>query len=242
MKVFYRIYPGRPDNRPFADGDKKALVLTCFRSFLISCRRVEAFRWPLRLYILLDGCPDWQREIRQILISYPASCIATHEIVDLDGVGNKPSFLKQLDLALEGPDDELVYFAEDDYLYRPMAVAKMLSFIPYADFITLYDHPDRYTRGDDRYRKDHIEMCDGWHWRTIESTTMTFGTERRMIKAVSDVIRKHACEGRNMWYPILDRGYRLLWGPIPSLATHVQNGVLAPCIDWEAEWKRVSAG
>jgi len=179
----------------------------------------------------LDGCPDnWWSIVHYTAYDVP------HEIIALDGIGNKPSFLKQLEMVLDGPDDEFVYFAEDDYLYRPKAVAKMLEFHEImGSFITLYDHPDRYFRGDDRRFRDRIDVVAGCHWRTSESTTMTFGTQRWKLESVVHIMQEHACEGRKMWYPILD-SKNSLWSPIPSLATHVQDGVLAPCVDWDKIW------
>ena len=234
MKVFYRIYPDKPDNRPFADGDKRQLVRTCLNSFLESCRGAGH---AIHLSFLLDGCPDdWAS------MAHYAAWGFERDIIILDGIGNKPSFLKQLDMALEGPGDEFVYFAEDDYLYRPMAVREMLAVSQYGSgLLTPYDHPDRYSRGDDRRFRDYIEVFERWHWRTIESTTMTFGGPRWIFQVHEDIMRKYACGGRMMWYPMWDKG-QLLWSPIPSLATHVHDGVLAPCVDWEEEWRRVSVG
>jgi len=166
---------------------------------------------------LLDGCSDyWQFEIHKVFLPFGQS-LNQYQFVVLDGIGNKPSFLKQLEMALDGPDDEFVYFAEDDYLYRPMAVAKMLGIYHpnFMGFYSPYDHIDRYVRGDDRELNAGIIIADGWHWRTAESTTMTFGAPRHVIKKTADIIREHACEGRNMWYPIIDGSY-ILWSPIPS--------------------------
>lgn len=233
MKVFYRIYPGKPDDRPFANGDKLKLVQGCLQSFMTSVAIADA-----HITFLLDDCPTaWALAVHDIVRPYLHVGAVTYDIVELDGIGNKPSFLKQLEMALDGPDDEFVYFAEDDYLYRPMAVAKMLGFsnVMANSFITPYDHPDRYSRGDDRFVKSHIEVWDDWHWRTAESTTMTFGAPRELIKDNIHRIQYRACEGRGMWYSI-PAAYRL-WGPIPSLATHVQDGVLASCVDWERVWE-----
>ena len=235
MRVYYRIYPGKPGNRPFADGDKLNLVQGCLRSFMASVAMAD-----VHITFLLDDCPtDWVRAVFDIMDPYS---VITYDIIKLDGIGNKPSFLEQLEMALDGPDDEFIYFAEDDYLYRPMAIAKMLSFARTGcdDFITLYDHPDRYRRGDDCHVKDHIEICDDWHWRTAESTTMTFGAWKDTIRKAVGVIRENACTGRGMWYPILSRQGFTLWSPMPSLATHVQDGVLAPCVDWEKIWNSAS--
>jgi hypothetical protein len=235
MKVFYRIYPGKPDNRPFANGNKRLLVQTCLWSFLQSCRRAGA---DVQLTILLDGCPDdWASMAHYIAFDIK------HNIVMLDGIGNKPSFLKQLEMTLDGPGDEFVYFAEDDYLYRPCAIKQLLGvYHPnFNGFYSSYDHIDRYVRGDDRKLDAGIIIAGDWHWRTAESTTMAFGAPRHVIRKTVDIMREYACEGRKMWYPIIDKGY-ILWSPIPSLATHVQDGVLAPCVDWETVWAQCSHG
>ena len=236
MKVYYRIYPGKPDDRPFANGNKLKLVQVCLDSFVAAT--VSARPDNIHITFLLDDCPSaWVLAVHDIVRPYFREDAILYDIVELDGIGNKPSFLKQLEMALDGRSNEFVYFAEDDYLYRPGAIVRMIEFNRVNDsFITPYDHPDRYTRGDDRPMKSYIEIWNDWHWRTVESTTMTFGADRRVIRDVSDIMYKHACEGRKMWYPILDRGYRLLWSPMPSLATHVQDGLLAPCVDWEGVW------
>lgn len=230
MKVYYRIYPGNADNKPFADGDKGTLMGVCLTSFLESCQQANVHT---DLTILLDGCPShWEDVVRSI---------AGQErvvVTELGGIGNRPSFLEQLEMVLTVQDDELVYFAEDDYLYRPEAISKLLYVyaMEKADsFFTLYDHPDRYFRDDDRDMVQRIKLAGAWHWRTVESTTMTFGASGGLIKATADIIRDHACEGRQMWYPLLDEGYDL-WGPVPSLATHVHEGMLAPCVDWDEIW------
>ena len=234
MKVFYRIYPGKPVDRPFANGDKLKLVQGCLRSFLLSC--VHSGVQIGHISFMLDGCPAVWKEMIHQAVPPRQDAILHYAITELDGIGNKPSFLKQLEWALNGPDDEFVYFAEDDYLYHPMAIAKMLKLSEMmGSFVSPYDHPDRYSRGDDRFVKSHIEVWDGWHWRTAESTTMTFGAPRHVIRKSADIMREHACEGRAMWYPIL--GKAQLWSPVPSLATHAQDGVLAPCVDWEGMWK-----
>jgi len=230
MKVYYRIYPGRGDNRPLADGDKGKLMGICLSSFLESCRQANTH---IDLTVLLDGCPfHWKDVVHSIA---GQRVVAT----ELGGIGNGPSFLEQLEMAITVQDDELIYFAEDDYLYRPEAISKLLYIYAMEkanSFFTLYDHPDRYFRDDNREVVQEIRLAGAWHWRTVESTTMTFGASARLVRATADIMRDHACEGRGMWYPILDEGYDL-WGPIPSLATHVHDGVLAPCVDWSEMWR-----
>lgn len=231
MKVFYRIYPGKPDDRPFANGEKDRLMGVCLTSFLESCLQAKA---NIQLHVLLDGCPfSWKDAVHRIVRSYSCEGLIQYTIDDLGGIGNKPSFLKQLEMALDGRSNEFVYFAEDDYLYRPEAIGRMVG-IAGIGLVTPYDHPDRYLRSDNR-PDGALRIMGDYHWRTHESTTMTFGISHAILTEVQDIMREHACEGRKMWYPILDVGYKI-WGPVPSLATHVHDGVLAPCVDWSEVW------
>lgn len=242
MEVYYRIYPGNSEKRPIFDGDKLALTWLCLQSFLGSC--FEMAYWQPRLIFLLDGCPDsWADMVRH----YVGGRGMDYEIVLLDGIGNQPSFHHQLQLAVNSVAD-FIYFAEDDYLYRPEAMREMhrvaLS-APAHVFWTPYDHPDRYTRDDDRnggpamvrvigsWAEREVGMWehDGWHWRTIESACMTFGGPKDLFVRNYDLLHTHACTGRYLWYPVIDRGCEL-WGALPSLATHVRDRYLSMCINW----------
>lgn len=236
MEVFYRIYPGSGDNRPFFDGDKLALTYACLMSFMESC--VCSEQMPSGLTFIMDDCPlKWTGMIQRIVeIAEFPHCI---RVVTSPDTGNKPSFQHQLGLALESKEST-VYLAEDDYLYRPEAIEKMSLFERHrnfgdAFFWTPYDHPDRYLRNDDRNgRIARVDIFgeNGRHWRTVESACMTFGGPKHLFVEIQDILRKHGCTGRQMWYPIIDAGYKL-WSPIPSLATHLESDHLAMCVDWQ---------
>ena len=243
MEVFYRIYPGEEKGnaeRPFFPNDKLALTYVCLMSFVQSC--AFATKSP-RLTFILDGCQESWRE----MVKYVASLWDFRDvrILTLDGVGNQPSFRFQLDLAPESAED-IIYFAEDDYLYGQMAAQEMYRFAEQSDqFWTPYDHPDRYTRDDDRDGRDtRIQVVGDWqrladktwrhqgcHWRRVESACMTFGGQKRLFLENSELIREKACTGRDLWYPLLDEGY-VLWSAIPALATHVRDAYLSMCVDW----------
>ena len=55
------------------------------------------------------------------------------------------SFKFALDLALEKPSDTIAYFLEDDYLHVQSALAALREGITIADYVSLYDHPDKYV-------------------------------------------------------------------------------------------------
>jgi hypothetical protein len=227
MEVFYRIYPGSIDNRPFFDGDKLALTYLCLRSFTESC--CYASKQPA-ITFLLDGCPEsWEKMVRHVAEPRFDSV----RVFALNGVGNQPSFRSQLGLALESKEDT-IFLAEDDYLYRREAMREMYRFAKSGTnaFWTPYDHPDRYNRADNRdVPALQIRTVGDCHWRTAESACMTFGGPKSLFLKVSGTLHAHGCTGRQMWYPIIDEGYGL-WSPIPAIATHMEVEYMSPGVDW----------
>jgi len=86
---------------------------------------------------------------------------------------------------------EIVYFAEDDYVYLPNQFKIMVNFLkqnPNVDFITPYDHPDFYYHQLHRY-KSFIKLSATHHWRTIASTTLTFLTSKKVLLKTKKVLR-----------------------------------------------------
>lgn len=89
-------------------------------------------------------------------------------------------------------DDDLIYFAEDDYLYRTNAHEILEEGLEYFDYVTLYDHPDKYGNKSLDHNllvptgvlSEHTQIIKGSKtlWRTTNSTTMTFGCYARTIR------------------------------------------------------------
>jgi len=76
-------------------------------------------------------------------------------LIEINAGSNGASFRKQIEMACELPDDEIVMLHEDDYLYRPhlgdTAIRKFNQLViaeglQKADYISLYDHPDKYIQ------------------------------------------------------------------------------------------------
>jgi hypothetical protein len=177
----------------------------------------------------------------------------TGSLCELPKTNNAASCLAVVRRACELEPDRVVVFAEDDYLWLPASLHKMiaaLAGVP-ADYVTGYDHPVRYQpeypRGADLPHWDnYIYFVGDHHWRTQESTCMTFGTSVRVLREDLEVFLEHHNNGKN--YPddrVLFRhlqglgGYgashkRRLVGPMPSLNTHAHLPWLAPGVDWDA--------
>ncbi len=170
------------------------------------------------------------------------------EVVPLPGLGNSPSYRETIRMATALPADQLVYFAEDDYLYTEEALIALLAAfdeLPTVDYVTLYDHLDRYTRTDDsRSGRSRIYLAGGRHWRTVDSTCMTYGARIARLRSDAWIQRlgtiPRTPRDRTMWRMTQGEKWffwklpkRTLIGPVPSLATHMDLNGIAPNVDWD---------
>ncbi len=158
------------------------------------------------------------------------------------------TFQKVYEEAAKLADDRLVYFLEDDYVHAPgtLQFLKEAAQKNYTDYLTLYDHPDKYDIDEDSISpfSNHggeatkVFWCGSRHWKVTNSTTMTFA-------AFADVIRR---DQKTFWrwtsgqHPFdfelfndlrISKGARLA-SPIPSLSTHGEIRFTAPGTDWGA--------
>jgi hypothetical protein len=185
------------------------------------------------------------------------------EIVELSPKqGNSKSCLLALEKAVNLSDEGIVLFSEDDYLWLPSAIVGLteaLTQIP-ADYATPYDHPVRY-QPDYPYGKDiqhwdsNIYLTDSRHWRTQESTCMTFTTRKGTL--VEDFFvfvlhidnRKGVPSDRELFRHLQKLGKyqdesgkrRILVGPMPGLAVHVDTRGLDYKRPYVISWEKESA-
>ena len=113
-------------------------------------------------------------------------------------LGNPGSFWKLYEMALNiAKDDDIFYFIEDDYIHLPGAPEALEEGLRYFDYVTLYDHPDKYKLSGvplNPYAKrnkfsESTEVVEGpthW-WRTTNSTTMTFAVSGKTLKEDADI-------------------------------------------------------
>lgn len=201
IAVAYRIYPTvatAASSLPCGD-DKYRLSEICLRSFKESLGGLRAKVW-----VLLDGCPP---KYADLFTKYfdPDDLTLLH----LRAIGNQATFGRQIEILLEQQDSEVVYFAEDDYVYLPGQFRCMVDFLLErgdADFVSPYDHLDCYTLDLHRQPK-WLTVQGGRHWRTAASTCLTFLTKRRTLRETQAVFRTY--EQRNfdcsLWLSLTKR-------------------------------------
>jgi hypothetical protein len=144
--------------------------------------------------------------------------------------------------ALKLNDNEIVYFLENDYLHKPNSLEILLEgFDIGADYVALYDHPDKYIDGANPYVEGGGEvtkvfLSKSCHWKLTNSTTMTFAAKVKTLRQDEEILRSFT-QGSyprdfEMFLALRDKG-RSLITPIPGYATHGETAWLSPLTNWD---------
>ena len=152
------------------------------------------------------------------------------------------TFNLALDKALTFDDNEIVYFIENDYLHLPNSkkiIEEGLNEIG-ADFVSLYDHPDKYIDGANPYVQGGGEMTrvmlsTSSHWKATNSTTMTFASKVKTLRKTENILREYT-QGSyprdfDMFVHLYNSAHYLVT-PIPGYSTHGETAWLTPLINW----------
>jgi hypothetical protein len=148
------------------------------------------------------------------------------------------TFLYSLQKALSvcKPNDK-AYFVEDDYIHLPGSPEYIESGLDIADYVTLYDHPDKYKNGYNPFIQHEGEVTlirqtpDGMHWKYTNSTTETFAANISSLARDIDYFSEpltHAkslhAQGKSpdfiLWCNLLQSGAKLV-SSIPGYASHL---------------------
>lgn len=167
------------------------------------------------------------------------------EVIKVNIHSNGFSFRRIYEDACKLYDNDLVYFLEDDYLHLEDALECLENVAQwnYTDYITLYDHPDKYDNynyGVNPFCKDMGEITkvfktDNHHWKITNSTTMTFAAFADVLKRDKNVFWQYTETGYPYDFDIfktLGNEGKLVSSPIPSLSTHGETKFLAPFVNW----------
>lgn len=233
IHIFYRTSDkGYPKEKPIYINNDHCLInaLTMFPS--------EEVDW----HILCDNCSSESIE-RTKTIWLKFHCNPDNFKVSCVGHG-AGTFRMVYEEALQFPDNDIVYFLENDYLHTEHsldAIKNAFCRIPNKiDYLTLYDHPDKYRRGyifRYPYEKYLKFFYDGKRfWQRVPSTTMTFCTNVKKLRKDKKVFWKYTKTKHPYDLEIFTNllaKKRVLVSPIPSLSTHGEIEFLADGVDWE---------
>ena len=168
MKVFYRI----SDNGYIKPKLREASKTFCLDNFL------DAFPKNL-ITVIADRCnPDTIEMVK----------LRKLHLIETN-LGNAGSYQYALDEACKL--DDVIYFVEDDYLHKPDAERILLEGFSFGDYITLYDHPDKYTKIYSFGEISKVSRGGLSHWRYTQSTCMTFAAKSSTLRQDREIWDKH---------------------------------------------------
>ena len=221
MICIYRACNAEIDHKDFKDERPEWFSKkSCFKSFL------DSNRDEMDIYVIFDGDPNCE------LATYIKSQHITG-FIKINYRNNGLSLLSCYELAHK-LDFDGVYFLEDDYLHTIDGISVLSDGIRSfpKNILTLYDHPDRYTRDDDVTRgKEEIYLSKLAHWRTAESTTCTVAMTKDMFESIRRDMMMFTNADRPMYRYLIDKNIRLLT-PIIGRSTHVNKYFMSPLMDW----------
>lgn len=205
MEIFYRVSPYLSTNPNPLGRDKKHIVYECFKSF-------KKALTGQKVTILSDHVPtDWY----ELFKGYP---------VITSPQGNIESFHKQLDLVCKLPNEEKVMLVEDDYLWIPGSIGVIEKALDTFTIMSPYDHPAHYQEERFKHQAKRMILVDNQTYREAPSNTLTFATHAWVIKQNIDIIKSFGVRDHELFMTLEHD----MFVPVPSLATHLVEGLLAP--------------
>jgi hypothetical protein len=138
------------------------------------------------------------------------------------------------ELSLQMEDDDIFYFLENDYLHVDKWVEKVKALFSEFDglnYISLYDHNDKYFLPQYNDLISKIIVTSNHHWRTTPSTCGSYLCNKKTFLEDYDIHTK-VMGDHNKWMLLGDQG-RFVISAIPGLSTHCMEGLMSPAINWE---------
>jgi len=231
MKVLYRISEGGNNKyKPMYVYDKKSMFLHFINVFKDE-----------DVYIFADNVSN---DLYDFLM---ANC-GNSKLYKI-ALGNASSFRFILEYATQNfADEDEVYFAEDDYVYKKTAPKIISEGLTIADYSSGYDHPDKYLNYNEGGPNPFIEkggeltrvmLTNHSHWKITNSCCMTFASKVKTLKEDYDIF-KYGCLGKDPEdfgiFCNLNKKGRILVSCIPAVSTHGETQWLAKFVDWYKEF------
>lgn len=206
---------------------------SCFRN-LVATIRHDPLAYRVRLTVVFDGAlEDFQDDF---ISRYYADSSLGVALQFIQAGSDIDSFL--ITLWKARTDDihanDVVYFLENDYLHQPGWVGKVFEAYNAGfrfDYLSLYDHPDKYLLAMYEGLVSRLYITPGHHWRTAPSSCASFIVSREILEQDYDVLSS----GLTDYYffnRLVSERSRVLLTPIPGLSTHCMAGFLSPNVDW----------
>lgn len=131
-------------------------------------------------------------------------------------------------------ENDLIYFLENDYMHTRdwfVKVKELFSMYEGLDYVSLYDHNDKYFLPMYENLTSKIFTTNTHHWRTTPSTCGSFIVTKQRFDEDYDILSTMRGD-HNKWLWLNQNRSRFVFTPIPGLSTHCMEGLLSPTIKW----------
>jgi hypothetical protein len=132
-------------------------------------------------------------------------------------------------------DNDLIYIAENDYAFVPgwsYKLQELFDTYDDLDYVTLYDHADKYNHDMYPNLSTYIYTTKSHHWRWVPNTTASIIFGKRILNEDFELHITNNSDFHRFEFLRKERQRNVL-SPIPSLSTHCEIEWLAPIVDWE---------
>ena len=110
--------------------------------------------------------------------------------------------------------------------------------LPDIDYLTLYDHPDKYTAAYEKL-SSKLYRTKSCHWRTTPSTTNTYAMRWSTLRSHLSIHRQYSKDVKiskdHAKFCELKKLGATLISCIPGYSSHIESNNESPCIDWEKQ-------
>ena len=210
---------------------KQQIVFKCLDSLKMNIDNISN-DIDLKIFVVADKCSDKLKEKLNNVFKY-----AEYEFLNEKTGGNANSFCKCVEIANSLPDNQIVYFLEDDYVFLRNDILNKLVFsiVRLSNLdgqycaIMLDDYPDRWMNN--CRNNVHIKCIETGHFMQIHHTTCTFSLWTNSVKDNIDSLLGF----KNWPYVNEDMCINRLWksvplfSPIPAWTIHFQEDSTIPC-------------
>lgn len=221
IHIFYRHYntSGSDFRRPEGFTYEK-----CYKNLLSSLQSISSDLYALN--VIYDGEEDnWILKENYDKLYNISSGSDFKSFQETCNIVKNDSKIKSYDL---------IYFLENDYLHIPGWLNKVFEiFNTYEglDYLSLYDHNDKYFLPMYDSLLSKIFATKSHHWRSTPSTCGSFILTKKLFNQDYDILS--TMEGdHNKWLWLNHHRNRSIISPIPGLSTHCMKNLLSPTINW----------
>lgn len=238
IHIFYRHVHSKADKNSRDPNKRRPDWFSyerCFRNLLTTIRS-DPQGDRVKITVMFDG--RYEDFVEDFISGYQANPEYGIELKFLEAGSDKNSALITLHyIARSGiPDGDVVYMLENDYMHAPGWVSKVLELYDANiafDYVSLYDHMDKYFLEMYAGLQSRIVVTPSQHWRTAPSSCASYLVQMATFKADYDVLAQGLPD--YYFFKILaEQRQRVLLTPIPGLSTHGMAGYLSPAVPWES--------